>query len=272
MIDARYRTKETKANPYHGVPFLHEITPSVFYAAYVLMGSSFSEMIQSKAFLDGRVSGTVISVSLPKWKGAEEQEALIPREPTGKERNLRKWIAIKSLIKRMINSEKEKARGVALVTQPGVEGQIRLIIKGKILEDPRRYAWAGINIPPTATYREFAGFSLKELRRQNLHPTRIPTFILVEGISVNWRMNDKRGRSLPRRLNDNNFEGSLLVYFRGLRDHRVIEPAEMEILVKLPAGRTESQALLENVQFPSPAYPDEIEASTRLRKERPQTL
>lgn len=178
--------------------------------------------------------GRLFLVTLPEWKEDKEEylqpgEAEKLAEPNTKSR---KWF-IKQLFhnKKKKDLEEMKARAEALVTHPRVEGLVHLAIKAKILQDERRYAWAGINIPPTATYREFAGYALKELRRQNLHPSRIAKSFLVKGLVVEWGTKDSRGRSLPRFLDEDNFQGSLMMYMGGYKPKD--RPAEVEVIVEM---------------------------------------
>ncbi|KAL8939779.1 MAG: hypothetical protein Q9216_003166 [Gyalolechia sp. 2 TL-2023] len=181
------------------------------------------------------MSGRVFLIALPEWR-EDKEEYLQPEGPANPDTKPRKWDIKRLFRKRKGDKEENKARGEALVTEPRIEGQIRLVVKAKILQDPWRYAWAGINIPPTATYREFAGYALKELRRQNLHPSRIPRWILVRGLVVEWGTKDSRGRSLPRILDEDNFQGSLLLYDGGEKDME--RPPEVEIMVHITCKPT----------------------------------
>ncbi|KAL8825288.1 MAG: hypothetical protein Q9170_007854, partial [Blastenia crenularia] len=168
----------------------------------------------------------LLHVRLPEWREGDKDEPLQLPAHLGTKHG--KW-NITNLFKRKQDPEQERIRVEAMVTKTRVPGHTKLIVKAKIIENHQRYAWAGILIPSQATYRDFVAYALAELRRQNLHPSRIPLRLLVRGLVVNWHDKRSRGRRLPHTLDEDNFQGSLLVYDRGLEDDGM--PAEVEIIV-----------------------------------------
>ncbi|KAI4182419.1 MAG: hypothetical protein L6R41_005991 [Letrouitia leprolyta] len=201
------------------------------------------------------MSGRLFLVTLPEWREEKEEylQPAEPEKPVEPNTKSRKWLFKRLFHKKKTKKELDemKARAEALVTSPHIEGQIRLVVKAKILGSAWRLAWAGISIPPTATYREFAGYALKELRRQNAHPSRIAKSFLVRGLVVQWGTKDRRGRSLPRLLDEDNFQGSLMMYEGGSNDED--SPPEMEIIVQMASQPTPKT--LQMASQPTPIAP-----------------
>ena len=180
------------------------------------------------------MTGRLFFFRLPEWKEDEKEETLREVFPTATpepDTKQRKW-CLTRLFGKKRDAEQEKARANALITYPKVKGHVHIIVKAKLSGDGRRYSWASINIPRITTYQEFAGFALKEIRRQNLHPSRMPTRMLLRGLVVDWGGVKKVPRQcLPSMLDEDNFAGSLMIYDRGVVDP--MEPAEIELLVDI---------------------------------------
>ncbi|KAL8723766.1 MAG: hypothetical protein Q9225_000061 [Loekoesia sp. 1 TL-2023] len=199
------------------------------------------------------MAGRLFLVKLPEWKEDEKEESH-SEIPCDSDKKNRKWNVSRFFRKRK-GHEQEKAED--LVSYPhvrsGMGDGVRLVVKAKILEDTRQYAWAGIIIPTSTTYREFTGFALKELRRQSLQPSRIPTRMLVRGVVVDWHLRKTPRRSLPQNLDEDNFQGSLLAYDRSADIER---PAELEI--KHVVSSSPSRVVLNHSsgRFPVPTRAD----------------
>ncbi|KAL8715078.1 MAG: hypothetical protein Q9220_001035 [cf. Caloplaca sp. 1 TL-2023] len=106
--------------------------------------------------------------------------------------------------------------------------ELTLLVKAQLPEHEPRMAWARVAVSLDITFDDFTILALQELKRQNLHPSRIETDYQVHEMVMHWRINSNETTHWHA-IQATNFHDYLRLYSPWLAERAKL--GEMELML-----------------------------------------